>query len=112
MDLIAAIFGGGKSQFMNRQTGGMKPKRNVTLIDDTFKVTSLGFWSEFIDALNGSDGRAALFLNLQLREYKGKLKLSKTKNTIITCDSERESVLHLNSWFGRDRIIHNYEELN
>ena len=82
------------------------------MIDDTFKVVSLGLWSEFVDTLNGSEGRAVLFQNLQLREYRGKLMLSTTINSIIDCESQQGRVMQLNSWFERDGLIHDYEELN
>ena len=82
------------------------------MIDDTFKVVSLGLWSEFVDALNGSEGRAVLFQNLQLREYKGKLMLSTTTNSIIDCENQQGRVMQLNSWFERDGLTHDYEELN
>ena len=111
VDLLAVVFEVGPIQIINCQDGKPRKKRNVTLIDDSYKVVTLGLWPDFTERLNGLEGHAIIFQNLQLREYQAKLMLSTTTNTIITVESADDGVNYLNEWFRSEGCSHDYEEL-
>ena len=111
IDLAAVVFDVGQLQRINCQDGRQRKKRNVTLVDNTHKLITLGLWPEYTDQLDDFEGRAAVFQNLQVREYQGKSMLSSTLNTIISTSDTQEEVRELNEWFAEEGCTHEYEEL-
>ena len=72
---------------------------------------TLGLWPDFTERLNGLEGRAVIFQNLQVREHQAKLMLSTTTNTILTVESADDGVNYLNEWFRTEARSHDYDEL-
>lgn len=111
VDFVAVIFEVGSLQQITCQDGRRITKRTATLIDDSHKMVSVGLWPDFTETLNGREGTAALFQNIQVREYMGRITLSTTSNSVINPDSAQAVVGELNRWFETEGCAHAYEEL-
>ena len=101
VDLRAVVFEVGPIQIVNCQDGKPRKRRNVTLVDDSYKILTLALWPDFTDCLNKLKDHAIIFQNLQIREYQEKLMLLTTTNIIITVDSADRT----------DGCSHDYTEL-
>lgn len=111
VDLIAITFENGPIQSINCQDGRTRQKRNATLVDDTGLAVTVGLWTDHTETLKDQEGQAALFQNLQVREYNGRLMLSTTNNTIINAPSDHEEAIRLQEWFEEEGRASDYAEV-
>ena len=67
VDFIAVVFEIGTVNSITCNDGRRRTKRNVTLVDNTLKMVTLTLWPDFTELLNGREGTAVLFQNVQVR---------------------------------------------